>query len=65
MDYLKCLAVGVFLAFAGGLAWIIHLLFSKGASDASMSGAVSYDICSFVDERFLLTVPRVFTWVLH
>lgn len=56
MDYLKCLAVGVFLAFAGGLAWIIRLLFSMRPKLPLMSEAVSYDIRSFVDERFLLAV---------
>jgi len=56
MDCLKCLGGAVFLAFAGGLAWIIHFFVSINSSLPADAGGVSIDIRSLLDDRFLLVI---------
>jgi len=56
MDYLKCLGVGVFLGFVGGIAWTVHEIISINASLPPGSNGVSYDLHSLFDERFLLAI---------
>jgi hypothetical protein len=61
MAYLKCLGVGVFLALAGGVAWLLYSLqIGSGTSSDLNAGPVSVDVRSLMDNRLLMVVLVLF-----
>jgi hypothetical protein len=61
MSYLKCFGVGVFLALAGGVAWLLYSLqVRSGASSDVNARPVSVDIRSLADNRFLMVILILF-----
>jgi hypothetical protein len=60
MAYFKCFAAGLFLAVAGGVAWLLYSFQAGSASSDLNAGPVSVDIRSVMDNRLLMVILILF-----